>query len=846
MKSIYQEKEKETDLTCYHCGSDIFNPVIYDRKYFCCNGCKSVFEILKSNDLCNYYSIDNSGKEKPGLAPVKNNFDKFIFLENPEITKEFYEYEDEKTANITLEIPSVHCSSCIWLLENLNKINEGILFSQVNFNEKTIFIKFDKSKTSLKKISEILFSLGYEPRFDKKNDEELKKKIRTYYLKIGISGFCFANIMMFSFPEYLSNGSLSAGFKLLFGYICLILGSPLLWCASEYFKSAIAGLKRKIINIDFPIALGISIVFSRSVYEIISGTGSGYFDSFSGLIFLLLIGKLLQQKTYNTLSFERDYKSYFPLAVIRLRENEEEIVSIDQIQKGDRLIIKNNEIIPADSILFNGNGNIDYSFVTGESIPVEKVSGEIIYAGGKQLGGSIEIETIRDVSQSYLTRLWKNFNSKMDSKSTVSKFADFIGKNFTLGILIIVIITALIQIPYNFDKGLNSIIAILIVACPCAFALSIPFALGNSMKILGKNNFYIKNNNVIEKLAMIDEIVFDKTGTLTNSSKAEIEFYGKELTNEELILIKTLSYNSIHPVSRMIYSAIPQKEIFELVHFKEYPGKGMAGIVNCKLIKLGTKEFVYNHLVKIDKSAFEYNPELDLLRFNKEEKSNSENLDLNINSPDQFKKTNFSSIPEGIFLSINNEIYGWFEIKNNFKEEIGKLANELKPEFKISIISGDNSREIKNLRKFFGNDTEILFEQTAQDKLEYIKNKEIKGVKTLMIGDGLNDSGALMESFVGISVVENTDSFSPACDGILESEGIKKLPSILKFCRINLKILKASFIYALFYNAIGLYFAISGQLTPLFAAILMPISSISVILFAVISTNFAARKEKLK
>ncbi|HRE42157.1 MAG TPA: heavy metal translocating P-type ATPase metal-binding domain-containing protein [Ignavibacteria bacterium] len=846
MQNTYPLKNQETTVDCYHCGSDIYIPVFYEDKKFCCEGCKSVFEIINSNNLCDYYLIDKYSDKKPGLSPTKNTFEKYKFLDNPEILKEFYDYVDEKIASVTLDIPSIHCSSCIWLLENLQKINNGVLISQVNFTEKTIHIKFKKSKTSLKEIASNLFSLGYEPRFDKKNDIEYKKKLRTYYLKIGVSGFCFGNIMMLSFPEYLSGGETTLYFQKLFSYFCLLLSFPLIWCASEYYKSAYTGLKKKIINIDFPIALGISIVFLRSSYEIISGTGAGYFDSFSGLIFLLLTGKLLQQKTYNTLNFERDYKSYFPLAVTKINNCKEEIIPIEKIVKGDRLIIRNNEIIPADSILFNGNGNINYSFVTGESIPVEKVSGEILYAGGRQIGGKIEIETIRDVSQSYLTRLWKNSSSKKESKSNVSIFADFIGRNFTFGILIIVIITALIQIPVNLEKGLNSIIAVLIVACPCAFALSIPFALGNSMKILGKNNFYIKNISVIERLSQINEIVFDKTGTLTNSETAEIEFYGKELTNDDLFLVKSLTYNSIHPVSRMINSAIKNVNKYEPIQFREYQGKGIAGIVNCKLVKLGTKEFVYNNLLKSDRSNIEYNPELDLLRFRKEEMSEKDSVTLSVNEKMEFKKTNFSSIPEGVYLSVNNEIYGWFEIKNSFREDIENLSKELKHNYKLSIISGDNSREEKNLREIFGNDTEIHFGQTAQDKLEFIKRKETNGKKTLMIGDGLNDSGALIESYTGISVVENTNCFSPSSDAILESEGLNKLPRILKFCNQNLQILKAGFIYSLLYNAVGLYFAVSGQLTPLVAAILMPVSSISVVLFAVIATNIAARKEKLR
>ena len=213
------------------------------------------------------------------------------------------------------------------------------------------------------------------------------------------------------------------------------------------------------------------------------------------------MGKLFQNKTYETLNFERNYKSYFPLSVILKRDESEVSIPISKLNVGDRIIIRNNEIIPADSVLFGGEGNIDYSFVTGESKLSSKVLGELVYAGGKQIGSAIELEVIKEVSQSYLTQLWNNETFKNRIESNFSTISNTVSKYFTVVILFIALLSFLFWLPSNFHTAINVLTAVLIVACPCALALSIPFTLGNTIRIFGKNKFYLKNVNVIEELA---------------------------------------------------------------------------------------------------------------------------------------------------------------------------------------------------------------------------------------------------------------------------------------------------------------------------------------------------------
>ena len=433
-------------LICYHCGLTCPDKSIaINEKLFCCNGCKTAFEILDGSDLCKYYDLN----ETPGTTPAGFGIkEKYNFLENENTLKQLYQFVNEEVATITLTLPSIHCSSCIWVLESFYRINNGVTNSKVNFLKKQLALSFDLKKTNLRTIVEQLASLGYEPEFNL-SDLHTKvgdKNLRTLYVKIGIAGFAFGNIMLLSFPDYLkSYDTIPHNFQIFFSVLNILLALPVLfYSASDYFKSAWGSLKQKAVNMDVPISLGIITLFIRSLFEIITLSGAGWMDSFAGLVFLLLVGKLFQEKTYQALSFERDYKSYFPISIVRLEKGTEKSVALSQLKVRDRYIVRNNEIIPADSVLINGKGLIDYSFITGESDAHNKVTGDLIYAGGKHQGGAIELEVVKDVSQSYLTQLWNNdtFNKHQEAKITV--LANNVSKYFTGAVIIIAILAAVL------------------------------------------------------------------------------------------------------------------------------------------------------------------------------------------------------------------------------------------------------------------------------------------------------------------------------------------------------------------------------------------------------------------
>ena len=373
----------------------------------------------------------------------------------------------------------------------------------------------------------------------------------------------------------------------------IALSLPVLFfSASGIFTSAWKGLRQKYLNIDAPIALAIIVTFARSYYEILSGHGAGYLDSGTGIIFFLLIGRWFQNKTYDSFSFDRNYKSYFPLGVTVIKDEVEKNIPVTQLQKANRIILRNEEMIPADSILIKGNANIDYSFVSGETTPVAKKTGDLVYAGGKQIGGAIELEIVKEVSQSYITQLWNNeiFNSKKnEEKSFIHPWSRY----FTLALFSIAFCTVLFWWKYDTSKILPSLTAVLIVACPCSLLLSATFTYGNMLRIFGKNKLYLKNAGVIESLAKINTIVLDKTGTITQNKSSQVSYEGTPLTSKELVAIKNIARQSSHPLSKIIASSLPMESgTMAIEAFKEYTGKGIEARVNNINVKMGSAGFI--------------------------------------------------------------------------------------------------------------------------------------------------------------------------------------------------------------------------------------------------------------
>jgi P-type Cu+ transporter len=795
-----------TNITCHHCGDTCKDDSIkVGENSFCCFGCKSVFEILSENNMCTYYDMNAA----PGINQ-KNNIrqDKFAFLEEASIKAKLIQFTDGKQSHVSFYLPQIHCSSCLWLLDNIIKFNAGIIASNVNFVKKDIFISYDENVTSLRAIVETLTAIGYEPHLSLNDVSEhtLKNIDRSRWYKLGIAGFCFTNIMMMSLSEYFVNfNQVESNIQFLFRSLSILLSIPvLIYCASEFFIGALNGLKNKYLNIDLPVALALVITFVRSIYEISFDLGSGYLDSLTGIVFFMLIGRWLQSRTYSSISFDRDFKSFLPIALSVIEDGEIIQKEIAHVKVNDVIQLHSNEIIPVDCILSQGNARIDYSFVNGESDLKTIKNGEIIYSGGKQKSGLIEAIVVKEVSQTYLTNLWNNPIFKTKVTPTKSIY-DIIGTYFTYAVLIIGFVAGAYWMTLSNDEKMwNAITTVLIVACPCALLLSNNFTNGNILRILGLNKFYLKSPDVIEKFQKINHIVFDKTGTLTQMEGTSVRYVGKILSAENKLMIASLTRQSTHPSSSRIFEYLNLRDTYEVKHFVEVEGQGIEAWMNEHHVKIGSVDFTNG----------------------------------------QFSDTNVGS---KTVISIDGNIIGEFNISNKYRVGISNQIKELKNKYSISLISGDNDAELQNVENLLGEESEIYFNMSPEQKLNYIKNlQDEKHLSVMMVGDGLNDAGALKQSDLGIVLSNSTNSFSPSSDGVLDGNMLVKLNQFIDFAKSSKNIILLTFGISAIYNAIGLAYAVQGILSPVIAAILMPLSSITIILLTYGLTSYYANKYNFK
>ncbi len=782
-------------VECFHCGEDCVEELIrYDDKNFCCQGCKAVYELFLDTDLQEVYA---------NRKVFRENSHKYEYLNNPGIESKLLDFQSESHNKVKLFLPAVHCSSCIYVLENLHRLEEGVIKVTLNFIKKEADIHYDPRRLSLEKVAELLASIGYPPKFSTESTEKKQSSTDHLSIKIGIAAFCFGNIMLLSFPEYLGfEDALDEVFGRFFSWINILLAIPVvLYSGRDYFISAWKGLAKKFINIDVPIALGILVLFSRSSYEVLSHTGPGYFDSLAGLVFFLLIGKWFQSKTYQSLSFERDYRSYFPLAVLKETGNGPVSTPIQDLVPGDTIMIRNEEIIPADAILLNGEAKIDYSFVTGEADAVTVLPNEVVYAGGRQMGERLTLKLTRKSSHSYLTGLWNNQVFKTERQGYSELLVNKISKHFTLVVISLATIAALYWLFYDKTEAWQVFTAVLIVACPCALALSAPFTNGNSLRILGRNKFYLKKANIAEYLAAIDTLVFDKTGTITEAGKGRAHYRGEALEEWEKAVVAQMTSNSIHPLSKKIHSLYQQEKEVDLDRFTEKTGKGLHANYEGHQVRLGSGRW------------------------------------LGVGSHD--------GVDGRVYLEIDGNLKGCFEISSHYREGLRDLVAKLKKNVDLFVLSGDNDKEREDLKKIFGPQVEMRFEQSPEDKLKFIEKLRNEGRKVMMLGDGLNDAGALKQSDVGIAVTDDIAAFSPACDGILLGDELDRLYDFIQYTKKAKRIIIASFMISFAYNLVGVTLAVCALLTPIAAAILMPVSSISVVIFTTLSGNLQARRQKL-
>lgn len=783
------ESKKTYGVECLHCGTPTNHPLTQDQNFFCCQGCAQVYHYLQGHDLLKYYEVEENAPQKVEFSDDQN----FELLKETDFCQPYISYQDDSLLNFSWHLPAIHCRACVWLLEKLPEIETGIYDCKVDLMRKNIQFKIDPHAINMFSLANSLQSLGYAPDLKTEKDQlKSESHSKEEWLQIGVSGFCFGNVMLFSFPEYLGGHELGKTFENLFRWLNLILSLPVLfYCAKNILLSGLRATRFSSLGVDTPISLGIITLFLYSSYEVLTQTGSGYFDSLCGLVFFLLLGRSFQRKNFQNLVFEKDEHRFFPLSVSALVKNDYKDIPLKELKANQIYKIKNGGMVPTDSELVQGDAALDYRLVTGESELKIPNYGQTIYAGGLQKKGELTLKALKKVHDSSLSKLWENASDLKAPK--FETFLDKTGRVFTVLIVTLAILTFYLWQDHSFGKGIELACAVLIIACPCALALSAPLSLGSSLRQFAKQGCYIRSANIIEIMSQCDSIIFDKTGTLSKIDESRGTFQNKDHKVHKLA--RALAKHSNHPIACAIYQTGSDPDL-NVTNFHSFTNSGIEGVVE-------------NHQVKIGKGSWAY--------------------------------PNDVSISQETVIVIDGELADLFQKcviwRDEILDKIPKSLNHLD----LYLLSGDHDQDKDALLPFFKPNC-MHFDQSPQDKSDFVKSLQAQGHITAMIGDGVNDALALRAADVGITIPIGSGQFSPSSDIIIPEDKFLHLSNYLTYSRKSLQVIYIGITVSLLYNFVGISAAMSGWVSPLFSAILMPISSLTVVSLSIGLTTYYSRK----
>lgn len=787
--------------SCRHCGADCHDVFTSPHGTFCCAGCASVYGILSDHELEAYYACD----VRPGVSQQPSrtrDHSRFASLDDPAVAACVIDQARGAIVRATFSIPSIHCASCVWLLERLWRLDGGIAGAEVDLVRRSVSVEFDSATITLRRVAELLAAIGYEPAISIEGERRPAAPRRRLYLQIGVAGFAFGNIMLFSIPRYANGAPLEGGFQRLFDVLNIALAIPvLLFSAADYFRTAWQAIRTRTMALEVPVALGLAVLFARSVVDIATSASEGFMDSFAGLVFFLLIGRLFQQKVFDRMAFDRTFRSFLPLSVRVERGRALTIEPIDALRIGDRIVVRTDEVVPADAELLEDEAAVDYAFTTGEQTPVRVVKGEIVRAGGRAAAGAMRLRVVRDVSHTRLASLWSNPIFDKPKPSWIAGVNARFGAWFTVGAIGLAAAGAIAWWP-DARASASVATAVLIIACPCALTLAAPITLGTAMGLLGRAGLYLKHPGVVFDLSRTDTVVFDKTGTLTAAgSRRVVESSG--LSDAGWARVRRLAAESIHPTSVAIARAStayagPRVVPGRPQNVREIVGHGLCGTVDGQRVAIGS-----TMLIAAETSGTPVGP------------------------------------ADATFVASGTE-RGWVRLETALRPGIEAAVRTLAATGQVHLLSGDHAREHRKWKRLFGANTH--FRQMPEDKLARIERARAEGRHVLMVGDGLNDAGAFAAADVGMAVSDETARMTPACDAIVSGDRLSALPAFLRYARHARLVVAICFAVSVLYNAIGLTLALAGALTPLAAAILMPVSSLTVIAISAGAMRWAARE----
>ena len=796
-------------ISCYHCGLPVeqvgsFRAVVSGKEHeFCCFGCQSVCLTIHSAGLQGFYQKTPEGEQ---LAPP------------PEISADVASYDlDEIQADyvdnlgdirtIHLLVDGIHCAACAWLIEHSLAKQPGIISADVNLTSKRLHLKWDNRVSPLSTLLQVLSGIGYAAvPFDPDTAEgALARRHRSLLYRMAFAGFAMMNLMWISIALY--SGADEGEFKNWFHWISFLIATPtLLYAGYPFLRNALLGLRHRHLTMDLPIAIGATATYSYSTYVTMMGSLSSYvyFDTVVNFLFVILVGRYLEAiSKREALSATSRLLELQPKLATVITDGQPNIVPIRSVKIGDDLLVKPGEKIPVDGVIVDGQSAVDESMLTGESLPVVKRLTDHVVAGSINGEGAFTVKAEHVLRNTALAKIVSLMEDAQASKAPVQCTADKVVPWFVVITLSLAVMTFIYWYPFDFEQALLAATSVLIITCPCAFGLATPMSVAVATGVGASRGILVKQGATLEFLSDVTHFVFDKTGTLTEGKLQLVTIESVPAYSEDqlLALAASAEQHSEHGIARALVQASVDKnlELAAITDFLSSPGQGVQARVQQRDVLVGTMAWL------VEKQVI---PEAQWTR-----------------RVVVLEQQGISCV----FVSIDGVISGLIGLADQLRDDaVAMIADLQSQNIDITVLSGDKKTVVDVVTKPLG-DIHRYAEVLPKDKSDIIRNLQLQGAVIAMVGDGVNDAPALIQADVGIALASGTDVSIESADIVLSHNELHKVAEARRLASRTLRTVKQNIVLSITYNVIMVPLAMMSLVSPLVAALTMPISSLLVI-----------------
>ena len=801
--------------SCFHCGQAIpdgdviFKPIDDKEQTFCCHGCASVCEVIYEAGMQSFYKRTPEGELLSPPPPPTKDID---FFDHDEVQSQ-YVSDLASRREITLMSDAIHCAACVWLIEHSMAKVDGLLLASVNFTNKRIKVRWDNDLIKLSDIIKKLNSIGYDaiPYDASTSEEAYRKANRDLLYRLGFAGFAMMNVTWFSVALY-TGASDDEEFRSYFYWLQLIIATiTLVYAGQPFFKGALTSLKAKTVGMDVSIALGLLVTYFYSVWITLSSSevGYAYFNTLIDFMFLLLIGRYLEAISKNkALDASRRLMDMQPKVARQIVEGNESIVPVRTLVKGSEILVKPGEQFPVDGSITAGLGMVNEAMLSGESREVSKSIGDVVAAGTMNVDGSLTVKVDKILQDTQLGHIVHMVEEAQGSKAPIQCTTDKIMPWF---VSITISLAFASFVFWYFNEGLEFAVmtatAVLIITCPCAFGLATPMAIAVATGVSARNGILIKNGTVLEIMDSIEHFVFDKTGTLTRGQMQLVDYHIQPDYQEDELLLQVAALENLseHSLGQAIAEEIKTRykkqssELEKIADFKAIPGKGVTGSCQDQSFHIGTAKWFNDLKIEIPAAL----------------------VDL--------AEARAKKAQTAIWVAKNSAVVALLFLEDEIRPEAVELIKRLKDKGKkVTLLSGDLTLVANCVAEQLGG-MDVIAEVLPADKNQVIQSLQAEGQLVAMVGDGINDAPALVRADVGIALGSGTDVSMDSADIVLINSDLLSVDTALDLSTKTLKTIKENIISSFAYNIIMVPLAVAGTLTPLIAALTMPLSSLVVI-----------------